>query len=209
MMDCRSAAAATSRDTRTPVRLPPARLCKRQEAVRALALLREPLCTAGVLGLALTSVAIAFMRLGSTPRSWCLVPLLILLAMIAVFDLRTKIIPDVLTLPGIAHALVVAALMESPTLAAAVLGAVVGGGVVLLMAVVSRGAIGGGDIKLAAMLGAALGWKSVLAVLALSQVAAAVVAIILLLAHRARRRDLLPVGAVISLIGMFALIGAP
>jgi leader peptidase (prepilin peptidase)/N-methyltransferase len=137
------------------------------------------------------------------------VPLLIALAVVIVLDLRTKIIPDIVVLPGIAYALVVAVFMESPALVEAVLGAVVGGGITLLVAVISRGAIGGGDIKLVAMLGAALGWKGALAVLAFSQLAAAVVALGLLIGCRAGRRDPLPVGAVISLVGAVMLLGGP
>lgn len=179
------------------------------EAARALALLRRPVCLASVLALALTSTVIAFLRFGWTPRLWCLVPLFIALAIIIVLDLRTKVIPDVVTLPGIAYALVIATFMESPSLAGAVVGAVTGGGIVWLVAVVSRGAVGGGDIKLMGMLGAALGWKGALAVLAFSQVAAALVALTLLVAQRAKRRDLLPVGAIISLLGMVMLLGGP
>jgi prepilin signal peptidase PulO-like enzyme (type II secretory pathway) len=179
------------------------------EAARALALLRRPVCLASVLALALTSTVIAFLRFGWTPRLWCLVPLFIALAVIIVLDLRTKVIPDVITIPGLAYALVVAAFIESPSLGGAVLGAVVGGGIVLLVAVVSRGAVGGGDIKLMGMLGAALGWKGALAVLAFSQVAAALVALTLLIAQRAKRRDLLPVGAIISLLGIVMLLGGP
>ena len=89
------------------------------------------------------------------------------------------------------------------------LGAVTGGGIVWLVAVVSRGAVGGGDIKLMGMLGAALGWKGALAVLAFSQVAAALVALTLLIAQRAKRRDLLPVGAIISILGIVMLLGGP
>ena len=179
------------------------------EAARALALLRRPVCLASVLALALTSTVIAFLRFGWTPRLWCLVPLFIALAVIIVLDLRTKVIPDVITIPGLAYALVVAAFIESPSLGGAVLGAVVGGGIVFLVAVISRGAVGGGDIKLMGMLGAALGWKGALAVLAFSQVAAALVALTLLVAQRAKRRDLLPVGAIISLLGMVMLLGGP
>jgi len=179
------------------------------EAARALALLRRPVCLASVLGLALTSTVIAFLRFGWTPRLWCLVPLLIALAVIIVLDLRTKVIPDAITIPGLAYALVVATFMESPSLGTAVLGTAVGGGIVLLVAVVSRGAVGGGDIKLMGMLGAALGWKGALAVLAFSQVAAALVALTLLIAQRAKRRDLLPVGAIIALLGMVMLLGRP
>jgi leader peptidase (prepilin peptidase) / N-methyltransferase len=138
---------------------------------------------------------------------WCLVPLLIALAVIIVLDLRTKFIPDVVTLPGIVYALAVNAFVQSPSLGQALLGAVVGGGIVFLIAVVSRGAVGGGDIKLMAMLGATLGWKGVLAVLAFSQVAAALVALGLLITRRAGRHDRLPVGSIISLLGAVMLLG--
>jgi prepilin signal peptidase PulO-like enzyme (type II secretory pathway) len=134
-------------------------------------------------------------------------PLLIALAVIMVVDFRTKTIPDVITLPGIAYALVVAVFMESPGFVEALLGAVVGGGIILLVAVVSRGAIGGGDIKLMAMLGLALGWQAVLPLLAFSQVAAAAIALTLLIGGRAKKRDILPVGAIISLLGALMLLG--
>ena len=114
------------------------------EVACALALLRRPVFIAGVLALTLTLSVVAFLRFGWTPRLWCLVPLLIALALIFVLDLRTKIIPDVVTLPGIVYALAVAAFGESPSLGQAVLGAVAGGGIVFLVAVVSHGAVGGG-----------------------------------------------------------------
>ncbi len=107
------------------------------------------------------------------------------------------------------YVLVLAAVVESPPLWEAVLGALAGGGVLLLLAVVSRGAFGGGDIKLMAMLGAALGWKGALVVLAFSQVAAALVALGLLIARQVSVRDSLPVGALISLLGAIMLLGAP
>jgi leader peptidase (prepilin peptidase) / N-methyltransferase len=177
------------------------------EAACALALLHRPLSAGGVLALALTFSFIAFLRFGWTPRLLCLVPLLIALAVIIVLDLRTKVIPDVVTLPGIVYALAVATLMESLSLPMAILGAAAGGGVVFLVAVVSRGAVGGGDIKLMAMLGATLGWKGALVVLAFSQLAASLVALGLLIARRAGKHDLLPVGAIIALLGVVMLLG--
>lgn len=175
----------------------------------ALALLRRPMSVAGVFGLALALSVVAFLRFGWTPQLWGLVPLLIVLAVIVVLDLRAKVIPDIVTLPGIVYALALAAVVETPPLREAVLGAVAGGGILLLLAVVSRGAFGGGDIKLMAMLGAVLGWKGALLVLAFSQVAAALVALGLLIARRAGRRDPLPVGAFISLFGALMLLGGP
>ncbi len=179
------------------------------EATRALALLRRPVSIIAVLGIALAFSVVAFLRFGWTPHFWGLVPLLITLALTLVLDLRAKIIPDVVTLPGIVYALALAAVLESPPFWEAVLGAVTGGGVLLLVAVVSRGAVGGGDIKLMAMLGAALGWKGALVVLAFSHVAGAIIALGLLIARRAGKRDSLPMGALISLLGAIMLLGGP
>jgi leader peptidase (prepilin peptidase) / N-methyltransferase len=179
------------------------------EAARPLVLLLRPVCLASVVAIALISSFLAFLRFGGTPRLWCLVPLFIALAVITVLDLQIKIIPDIVTLPGIVYALIVAALTEHPSVAAAMLGIVVGAGLVLLLAVVSHGAVGGGDIKLMGMLGAALGWKGAIAVLALSQVAAALIVLVLLITQRAGRHDLFPVGAIISLLGTVMLLGGP
>ena len=183
------------------------RLRAQNQRACALAIFRKPSSVIAILTLALTFSTIAFLRFGWTPRLWCLMPLLIALAVIIVLDLRTKVIPDVVTLPGIGYALALAGFVESPSLGPALLGGVAGGGIVFLIAVISRGAVGGGDIKLMAMLGAALGWKGAVAVLALSQVAAALVALGLLIARRAGRRDVLPVGAIISLFGVVMLLG--
>jgi leader peptidase (prepilin peptidase)/N-methyltransferase len=175
----------------------------------ALTLLRRPVSLAGVLGLTLAFSFVAFLRFGWAPQFWSLVPLLTALPLIIVLDLQAKVIPDVVTLPGIVYALAIAAALDRPPLLEAVLGALVGGGLLLLVAVISRGALGGGDIKLMAMLGAALGWKSALVVLAVSQVAAALVVLGLLIARRAGRRYPLPVGAIISFFGALMLLGAP
>jgi leader peptidase (prepilin peptidase) / N-methyltransferase len=182
------------------------RLRAQDQTACALALLRKPSSAATILALALTFSAIAFLRFGWTARLWCLVPLLIALATIIVLDIRTKVIPDAVTLPGIVYALAVAAVVKSPSIGQALLGAVVGGGIVFLIAVISRGAMGGGDIKLMAMLGAALGWKGALVALAFSQIVASLVALSLLIARRSGRHDLLPVGAIISLLGAVMLL---
>lgn len=144
------------------------------------------------------------------PRWWQLLPLLGALALVVVLDLRIRIIPDIITLPGLAYALGLAAVaVRSPTVLEAGLGALVGGGVVLLFAIVSRGGMGGGDIKLMAMLGAALGWRGALTALALSQVVGAVIGLGILVVRRRRPARHLPVGALIALFGAILLIYSP
>ena len=126
-----------------------------------------------------------------------------------VLDLQSRIIPDVITLPGIGYALLLAVVLGGAAgLAEAGLGALAAGGVVLLFAIVTRGGIGGGDMKLMAMLGAALGWKGAFMAFALSQIAGGIVALMLIIVHR-RPSQPLPVGALIALFGGLILIGRP
>jgi leader peptidase (prepilin peptidase)/N-methyltransferase len=181
----------------------------KQETACILAVLRRPACAGSVLSLALIFSVIASLRFSWTPRLWWLIPILTALSLIIVLDLRTKFIPDLITLPGILYGLIDAALFGNSSPAGAALGALAAGGIVLLVAVISQGAVGGGDIKLMALLGAALGWQGALTVLAFSQIAAAFVGLGLLIAAGVRRHDTLPVGAIISFFGAIMLLGAP
>jgi leader peptidase (prepilin peptidase)/N-methyltransferase len=79
----------------------------------------------------------------------------------------------------------------------------------LLMAVVSRGGIGGGDIKLLAMLGPALGWKGVLGAFIASQFVALFVVIVLSVARRLLSREPVPVGAIIAALAAVLLAAGP
>jgi Flp pilus assembly protein protease CpaA len=130
------------------------------------------------------------------------------LALIVVLDLQSRIIPDVITLPGIGYALLAAVLRGADEFVGAGFGALAAGAMVLLLAIASRGGIGGGDIKLMAMLGAALGWKGAFIAFALSQIVAGLVALILVIVHR-RPRQPMPVGALIALFGGLILISRP
>ena len=122
--------------------------------------------------------------------------------LLSVIDLRERLIPNRVLVPGIA---VTAALL---TLAAAVdddwsaLGRAVAGGavgflVLLVMALLAPAGLGMGDVKLAALLGLVLGWlgwSAVLLGLFLGFVFQAVTALVLLAVGRAGRRTELPFG---------------
>ncbi|MFH1154994.1 MAG: prepilin peptidase [Pseudomonadota bacterium] len=90
-----------------------------------------------------------------------------ILIIISFIDIDLQIIPDVLSLPGIAVFSSSCLILEKMTLADTVLGILAGGGILYGVALAyylirNEEGMGGGDIKLLAMIGAATGWKGVL-----------------------------------------------
>lgn len=81
-----------------------------------------------------------------------------------------------------------------------------GGGLLLLIAVVSRGGMGDGDIKFAAALGLWLGWKCLLLTLFLSFLLGGVGGISLLMFKIKSRKDFIPFGPFIALGALLSML---
>jgi leader peptidase (prepilin peptidase)/N-methyltransferase len=118
-------------------------------------------------------LVIAYLRFGLT-WDFAARGILILVMILTFFiDLKHRIIPDVLTLPGVILGFLLSFLVDSPSVLNSALGAIVGGAIFYLAAVLGeilfkKESMGGGDIKLAMLLGAFLGWKNVILVFFLS-----------------------------------------
>ena len=137
-----------------------------------------------------------------------LIPALLLVAgLVAItgIDLDHQLIPDVISIPGIVVGLAVSTLTGRPGWLDSLFGVVIGGGIFLLIIVASRGGMGGGDMKLGAMLGAFLGWKLVLVAILIAILAGGVFAIVVLLLRRKGRRDAVPFGPFLALGGVVSL----
>jgi leader peptidase (prepilin peptidase)/N-methyltransferase len=126
------------------------------------------------------------------------------LIVVSFIDLDHQIIPDVISLPGIVVGLVASVLGQGPPLLDSLLGALVGGGILYAVAVgyhafTGREGMGGGDIKLLAMIGAFLGWRGVLLSLIIGSFTGAVVGISLILVRRTDSRVPIPFGPFLAL----------
>ena len=133
------------------------------------------------------------------------------LIVVSFIDLDLRIIPDRVTLPGIAVGLILAPYLGLTTFGGSLLGAVVGGGALYLIAIAGTAAfgkesMGGGDIKLAAMLGAFLGWQAVLLLLFVAFLSGAVAGVILLAVRGKDCEHAIPFGPFIAFGTLLAVV---
>ena len=137
------------------------------------------------------------------------------MAWLSVVDVRIRRLPDRIVLPTLWAGLILnAAFSLTAGPAEAVLGAA--GGYVVLRALALAWslrrpdmAFGGGDLKMAAMIGAWMGASALPVVLGVAFVAGSLAAIPMLLAGRCGMADEVPFGPALALGGLAALLAGP
>jgi leader peptidase (prepilin peptidase)/N-methyltransferase len=134
--------------------------------------------------------------------------LLLLAALVAIagIDVDHQIIPDVITLPGVIAGAALSIAIHPARWLDTLLGIVVGGGLFFVIILVSGGGMGGGDMKLGAMMGAFLGWKLVLLAILLGVFAGGAVAVALLATGSRGRKDPVPFGPFLALGAVLSLL---
>jgi leader peptidase (prepilin peptidase)/N-methyltransferase len=145
----------------------------------------------------------AFYLYGLTPL--LAVRLLFACAMIVLFmiDLRHRILPNVITVPGILAGFV-ASLWLPPGWMSSLIGLAVGGGVLFAIGegyYWLRGVegMGMGDVKMLAMIGAFLGWPLMLLTLILASFSGALIGIAMMSSGRGSMKAALPVGTFLAI----------
>lgn len=126
-------------------------------------------------------------------------------ALIVLFaiDLEHKLLPDLITLPGIVVGFLFS-LVAAPGWIASLIGIVVGGGMLWLIAEIyyrvrHEEGLGGGDVKMLAMIGAFLGWQLTLFTLMMASVAGSVIGLGLIITKRGGMKYALPFGTFLAL----------
>jgi leader peptidase (prepilin peptidase)/N-methyltransferase len=141
------------------------------------------------------------------------------LLVISFIDLAERIVPDVVSLPGIVAGLAVSiinwyfafdshSVIPSPVSSA--LGVLIGGGLLLSVAWAYQSltgveGMGGGDVKLLAMIGAFLGWPSVPIALFFASVSGSVIGLALMLKTRSDGKYAIPFAPFLCMGAVFHL----
>jgi leader peptidase (prepilin peptidase)/N-methyltransferase len=144
---------------------------------------------------------------GATPVYWLFAAALVTITFI---DLDHQIIPDVISLPGIAAGFLCSFAVPWLSWTDSLLGILAGGGSLYLVAVgyellTRKEGMGGGDIKLLAMIGAFLGWKAVLPIIFFSSLMGSLVGVPLMLIKKADSKLAIPFGPFLAAAALFYL----
>jgi leader peptidase (prepilin peptidase)/N-methyltransferase len=132
------------------------------------------------------------------------------LLVITFIDIDHQIIPDVISLPGIPIFFAASFALPDITLVESILGVLIGGGSLWIVAqlyyvLTRKEGMGGGDIKLLAMMGAIIGWKGVLFTIFVASAIGTVVGILVMLKTRTSMKLKVPFGPFLA-IGAIAYI---
>ncbi len=134
-----------------------------------------------------------------------------LLMVVTAIDFQLYVIPDKITITGMILGLAASFVNPMVKPLDALIGLVAGGASLYLLAIVGdflfkKESLGGGDIKLAAMLGAFQGWRNIIIIFFGAAVLGLLYALIyMIFSSRMRRDRMIPFGPFLSLAALIAL----
>lgn len=140
-----------------------------------------------------------FLKFGLSPAFLALFIFCSSLVVITFIDLDHQIIPDQISLPGIIIGFAFSFFLPWNGWLNSLLGILLGGGSLYLVAwgyekLTGKEGMGGGDIKLLAMMGAFLGWRSVLFIIFAASLVGSVIGIAAMLIQKKDRKLAIPFG---------------
>jgi leader peptidase (prepilin peptidase)/N-methyltransferase len=158
-------------------------------------------------GIAAVGALCAF---GLTAQALLIFAFLGALIVVTFIDLDHQIIPDAISIPGIFVGFAAALLFGRPTWLSSLAGIALGGGLLWGVAagyewLTGREGMGGGDIKLLAMIGAFLGWRAVPVTLLLAALLGSVIGLSLMALRGRDTKMAIPFGPFLAAAAVCAL----
>lgn len=133
-------------------------------------------------------------KVGFTLELLVALTLISLLVIVFIADLHYMLIPNKILLFFMPILVIERLFISEETLLSMILGLTIGFFIPYLIAVISKGGMGGGDIKLLAVLGFVLGWKQLLLAFFLSTFYGAIIGGYLLATKKKSRKEPIPFG---------------
>jgi prepilin signal peptidase PulO-like enzyme (type II secretory pathway) len=131
------------------------------------------------------------------------------LLLITVIDLRYRIILNVLLLPAALVVLLLCFTLREMNILSVLLGGAFGLAIFAFAAFIRPGELGGGDVKLAALIGLIFGFPHVIMPLLLGVLAGGIAVILLVLTRHGNRSSQIPYAPFLCLGALIALLNGP
>ena len=134
-----------------------------------------------------------------------------LFIVLMVIDLERGLILNRIVYPAMVAALLISVFLSGldivPGIKYSAIGGGIGFGLALLVVVFSRGGMGFGDVKMAALMGFTIGFPLIFFTLILSAIIGGIVAVALLLTRKKKRKERVPFAPALSLATIITLLG--
>jgi leader peptidase (prepilin peptidase)/N-methyltransferase len=150
---------------------------------------------------------VTFVHLGPSLDAALWAAVQVVLVVLAAYDVESRRLPNRITLPVAVIAIALRAVFERDALAEVIVAGVVSFALFWVLALIMRGGLGMGDVKLAGMLGFLLG-NAALAALVLGVFAGGIWSAILLGSGRAGLRSSIAYGQFLALGGAVAILAS-
>ena len=151
------------------------------------------------------SCGLAWQRYGLSYEGIATALYILVFGSIAIVDLRSRQIPNLLSFPGVIVSLVLGTFWPGIGFTWAVTGAAVGFGILSIIWIAPGRTIGAGDVKLGAGIGAMTGFPLIIFGLVVAISIAGTAAILLLLTRTLSRDDNIPFGPFLAFGGLVSL----
>jgi leader peptidase (prepilin peptidase)/N-methyltransferase len=154
-----------------------------------------------------------YFRYGLTPATPIFFGFIAVLLVVTFIDIDHRIIPNRITLPGIPICFLATFLLPQISRLDSVQRILAGGGILLAVAkgyelLTGKEGMGGGDVKLLAMMGALIGWQGTLFTIFASSLAGSVTGIIMMVRKGKNMKMAVPFGPFLALGGIgYVLVG--
>lgn len=158
--------------------------------------------------------ALCVLKFGFTLVAFIYFAFVSALLVITFIDIDHRIIPDVISLPGIPVFFAAAFLLPAITPVESIFGILAGGGSLLLVAwayfmLTGKEGMGGGDIKLLAMIGAVVGWQGVVLTIFAASITGTIVGGTLMLLSGKNLKLAIPFGPFLALGAVISVFYGP
>ncbi|MFO8111824.1 MAG: prepilin peptidase [Desulfosalsimonadaceae bacterium] len=154
------------------------------------------------------------LKFGFTPAAAIYFAFIASLLVVTFIDIDHRIIPDVITLPGIPLFFGATFLLPDIGPVQSIAGILIGGGSLLLVAwtyylLTGKEGMGGGDIKLLAMIGAVVGWQGVILTIFTASITGTIVGGALMLASGKNLKLAIPFGPFLAAGAVISVLYGP